>query len=181
MHFSVIFRHALREKIGNLGRNKMSKIKHQLSQLSDLKREIKLLEQQIVDLKEQLYTPDKQSLSDTVKGSQTEWPFCTRTLIIVGDTPKIVDAKARIRKTISAMITHIWDLRAQCVAEVKRLTEWIDKIDDSQMRQILRLRYIKCESFQQIAFAIGETDESYPRRKLRDFLKAAENAESKVR
>lgn len=158
----------------------MPKIKHQLSQLSDLKREIKLLEQQVSDLKEQLYTPDKQSLSDTVKGSQAEWPFCSRTLVIMGNTPEIADAKTRIRKTIAETVTHIWNLRAQCVAEVKRLTEWIDQVDDSQMRQILRLRYIKCESFQQIAFAIGETDESYPRRKLRDFLKAAENAEPKV-
>lgn len=158
----------------------MVSIKHQLSQLSDLKREIHLLEQQVADLKEQLYTPDKQSLSDTAKRSQTEYPYCTRTVIIVGNTEEIADAKARIRKTIAETVTHIWNLRAQCVAEVKRLTEWIDQVEDSQMRQILRLRYIKKKSFQQIAFAIDEYDESYPRRKLKAFLKHAENAEFKV-
>ncbi len=160
---------------------KWHQFKHQLSQLSDLKREIKLLEQQVSDLKEQLYTPDKQSLSDTVKGSQAEYPYCSRTLIIVGDIPEVANSKARIRKAIAEMVTQIWSLRERCVEEVKRLTEWIFGVDDSQIRQILTLRYIKGESFQQIAFAIGESDESYPRRKLRDFLKVAENAESKVR
>lgn len=158
----------------------MPKIKHQLSQLSDLKREIKLLEQQVADLKEQLYTPDKQSLSDTVKGSQAEYPYCTRTLIIVGDTSEIADAKARIRKTIAETVTHIWNLRAQCVEEVKFLMEWIDQIEDSRMRQILRLRYIKCESFQQIAFAIGESDEQIPRKKHDKFLKLYEKYERNV-
>jgi len=66
----------------------------------------------------------------------------------------------------------------KCFYELNRLTRYINGIEDSQIRQILSLRYINGLSWQQIAFTIGETDESYPRRKHNTFLsKLAENAE----
>ena len=39
------------------------------------------------------------------------------------------------------------------------------------MRLILSLRYINGLSWQQVAFSIGEYDESYPRKKHNKFLK----------
>lgn len=66
----------------------------------------------------------------------------------------------------------------KCWKELKRLNQFINTIDDSQLRQIFSLRYINGLTWQQIAFAIGECDESYPRRLHNRFLKAAENAES---
>jgi len=58
--------------------------------------------------------------------------------------------------------------------ELNRLNRYIQSVNDSQMRLILSLRYINGLSWQQIAFSIGETDESYPRRKQNKFLKNSE-------
>lgn len=71
----------------------------------------------------------------------------------------------------------------QSVVEYNRLNRYIASVDDVQMRTILSLRYINGLSWQQVAFGIGETDESYPRRKHNDFLRKselAENAEQKA-
>jgi len=62
----------------------------------------------------------------------------------------------------------------KCFYELNRLNRYIQSVDDSQMRLILSLRYINGLSWQQIAFSIGETDESYPRRKHNKFLKDSE-------
>jgi len=89
---------------------------------------------------------------------------------------------------LAAYTAEIADLRdlidlnlKKCFYELKRLTRYINSIEDSQIRQILSLRYINGLSWQRIAFTIGESDESYPRRKHNAFLgkngKLAENAE----
>lgn len=65
------------------------------------------------------------------------------------------------------------------MVEYNRLVRFISEVEDSQMRQILTLRYLNGLTWQRIATEIGETDESYPRRKHNKFLKLAENAELK--
>jgi len=68
----------------------------------------------------------------------------------------------------------------QSVIEYNRLNRYIASVEDAQMRMILSLRYVNGLSWQQVALHMGETDESYPRRKHNSFLqkaKPAENAE----
>ena len=58
------------------------------------------------------------------------------------------------------------------IADLKSLlNRFIDSVQDSKMRMILMLRYIQNLSWQKVAFAIGEHDEQYPRRKHNAFLK----------
>ena len=66
----------------------------------------------------------------------------------------------------------------QSVIEYNRLNRYINGIEDAQMRMILSLRYVNGLSWQQVAFAIGESDESYPRRKHNEFLRKSESAEN---
>lgn len=66
----------------------------------------------------------------------------------------------------------------QSVIEYNRLNRYINGIEDAQMRMILSLRYINGLSWQQVAFSIGENDESYPRRKHNEFLRKSESAEN---
>ena len=66
----------------------------------------------------------------------------------------------------------------QSVIEYNRLNRYINDIEDAQMRMILSLRYVNGLSWQQVAFAIGESDESYPRRKHDEFLRKSESAEN---
>ena len=71
----------------------------------------------------------------------------------------------------------------QSVIEYNRLNRYIAGVEDAQMRMILSLRYVNGLSWQRVAFAIGETDEQYPRRKHNKFLqesKVDENDEQKV-
>lgn len=54
--------------------------------------------------------------------------------------------------------------------QLKKANEWIDKIDDSNIRQIFRHRYVDGMTWQKIAFKIGEYDESYARRRHKRYL-----------
>lgn len=66
----------------------------------------------------------------------------------------------------------------QSVVEYNRLIRYIASVEDAQMRMILSLRYVNGLSWQQVAFRMGETDESYPRRKHNIFLRKSEPAEN---
>ena len=62
----------------------------------------------------------------------------------------------------------------------KEIEDFIYGIEDSLMRQIFEWRHIKGNdepSWQFIAFQIKKHDESYPRRKYKDFIKKLELAE----
>lgn len=67
--------------------------------------------------------------------------------------------------------------KQQRIIEQSRIERYINSISDSQIRTIMSFRFIDCLTWQQIAFNIGEHDESYPRRKCNAYLKRAENAE----
>ena len=54
--------------------------------------------------------------------------------------------------------------RGRCMELLGALYAFIDDIDDSLMRQIMTYRYIDGETWQGVAFRIGERDEQYPRR-----------------
>lgn len=58
-----------------------------------------------------------------------------------------------------------------CFQEYRRLNNFIDSIDDSEMRLIVSLRYINNLTWQQVAFHIGYSDESVPRKRFDRFLK----------
>jgi len=83
-----------------------------------------------------------------------------------------------VSNRLAEYVAEIADLRGlidlnlkKCFYELNRLTRYISDIEDSQIRQILSLRYINGLSWQRIAFLIGEHDEQYPRRKHNAFLK----------
>ncbi|MBE7053731.1 MAG: hypothetical protein E7391_05580 [Ruminococcaceae bacterium] len=72
-------------------------------------------------------------------------------------------------------IVYLTDLiknrRKKCLLDQRRIENFISTISDSQMRMIISLRYINGLSWQQVAFEMGEFDESYPRKKHNKFLK----------
>lgn len=61
--------------------------------------------------------------------------------------------------------------RADCMAELGWLYDYIDGIPDSRLRRIFMFRYIDGLSWQQVAFRIGEHDEQYPRRLHNRYVK----------
>ncbi len=139
--------------------------KKDLEQLCHLNREIELLKRQIESI-----SPD--IVSDSVKGSSAGFPYTQHTILISGmEGLARYDKKlTRLKKQLKRKLDEIMDV-------VDELNEQISLVSDSEMRQILTLRYINNLTWQQVAYHIGEGDESYPRRKCGKFLKLAENAE----
>lgn len=58
---------------------------------------------------------------------------------------------ADLRSIIGANIRRCW-------REMRRLSRYISTVEDSQMRQILTLRYIECLTWNQVADVIGTNE-----------------------
>ena len=126
--------------------------KRELSQLRHLKFEAREIIDRIKELESTATSvslrtnclPRVQTVSDKVGGYAA----------------KIVDLKKELDKKL-----------CQIYRKYVRLNRYIANIEDSQMRAILALRYIKGFTWEKIAYMIGENDEQYPRRKHNAFLK----------
>lgn len=135
--------------------------KKELSQLYWLNREIEADKRKLEELR-------LAAVSATAK--ITGLPHVTGVRDKVGEIAVLIEEQGRLIEL----------KKKQTVIEYNRLMRYINSVDDSLMRQILTLRYVNGLSWQQVAFSIGESDESYPRRKHNEFLrksKSAENAE----
>ncbi len=68
------------------------------------------------------------------------------------------------------------DLRrnmSKCLRERRRLEKYIGEVDDSEMRQLLVLRFVTGLSWSQVAFNMGEDgDGSTQRKKVERYLKS---------
>lgn len=126
--------------------------KKELSQLYYLKKEIKEQQRRLSEL-EALATSCTAKITGLPNGS--------------GISDKIANYATEI-----ADLKSLLDLNLKkCFYELNRLNRFIQSVDDSQMRMILTLRYVQGLTWQKIAYAIGEYDEQYPRRKHNAFLK----------
>ena len=110
--------------------------KHELSQLYYLNREIERLQKRLKELEDA-------ALSSTAKITGLPWG-------------------SGVPDKVGACAAEIADLRAlielsiqKCWYELNRLNRYIATIEDSQMRQILSLRYVNGMSWTQVAFSIG--------------------------
>ena len=125
--------------------------KKELSQLYYLKKEIKEQQRRIAEL---------ETLAINCSTKITGLPTGT------GISDKIGNYAAQI-----ADLKALLDLNLKkCFYELNRIDRFIQSVEDSQIRIILTLRYIQGLSWQKIAYAIGEHDEQYPRRKHNNFI-----------
>lgn len=116
--------------------------KKKLSQLRYLNKEIELLKEQIDNL-------DYNITTDTVKGSDTEYPYISRNIKITGVDIQDYERKAkRLKRKLSRRVEELLDL-------LEEINEYIESIDDSLIRQIIILRYINGLTWDQVAAHIG--------------------------
>lgn len=132
-----------------------------LKQYRAIKREIKILERQEDENR-------KEMVIDSVKGSASYFPYVEHRTTIEGVSQDAV-ARRRARR-LRRQIRRAEEMKEE-------IEQFIESIDDSKMRMIFYLRYVEGLSWQRVAAQIGESDESYPRRKHNAYLKLAENAE----
>lgn len=129
--------------------------KEKLSQLYHLEKEIELLKRQIADM-------DYKIVTDSVKGSDTCFPYVQHTITIKGiDYGEYEQKEARLKRQLQRRLDEYMDTAAE-------INEYIASIKDSEMRQILSLRYINNLTWQQIAAHMGTMGDGSTERKKHD-------------
>lgn len=116
--------------------------KEQLLQLRYLKSEIMLLQNQIENINYRLTT-------DSVRGSSLSFPYIEHTIMITGIDEwnykrKVKSLKDQLQKRVRELINL-----------VDEINKYIDRIDDSLIRQIIMLRYINGLTWEQVAEQVG--------------------------
>ena len=82
----------------------------------------------------------------------------------------IADKVGKYATKIADLKTLLEQNLEKNLCELNRLEKFIQTVEDSEMRTILALRYIHGFTWRKIAYAIGEHDEQYPRKKHNAFL-----------
>lgn len=121
----------------------------ELEQLKSLKQEAKQLQEELHNLP---------ITTDSVKGSMPEFPYIERTIKIVGvDEDKAKKVRKKLEKTLD-------DLQEMILV----MEEWLETVEDSGIRTILRLQYRNSLSQAKIAEELGRSEKTI-QRKLKMF------------
>lgn len=132
--------------------------KKQLKQYVDLQDEIKDLELRI----KKLNTKKRVEQSDTVVGSNAEFPYNPRIYTIIGLNEE--EHKEKLDRLNCILIKR----KQKCEDLKIEIEEFISTIPDSKTRRVFTLRYIDGLTWLQIARRIERYDESYPRKMIHD-------------
>lgn len=123
-----------------------------LCQLKHLGREIQLLKERIRKIK-------NRTVVDVVVGSDVDHPYIAHNITISG----IDELERKLTRRLN-----------QLIKSQGRMLDFISSIDDSEMRQILMLRYVEGLTWQQVARKMGRAgDGSTERKKHNRFLKVS--------
>lgn len=110
-----------------------------------LKREIKSLEERIKLL--------KSTISDTVRASNTEFPYQEIHIQIEGEDPRKSSLELILKKRLD-----------ECVDKVIDIERFISSIEDSRTRMIFQRRYVDGWTWIRISIMLGSSDEAYARK-----------------
>lgn len=128
--------------------------------------QIRSLHKELEDLEERLEKLNKplKHVIDSVQGSGTSYPYIQHHCTIEGiEYPKHGKAKRKLKKLIR-------DNKRELDKKISNIEYELKKIDDSDIRQIIRLRYEDNMNWIQIMFKMGYKAESTARMKLDRFF-----------
>ena len=128
--------------------------RQELKQVRYLKREIKLLQEQIAAVESEIVT-------DKVTGSDPEHPWTERSFIIRGLPGERNEKLLRLRDRLERRMNDLQDLRAEIFG-------WVESIDDSLLRQVIILRHVNGLSWRQVAREVGGGNTADGVRKMHD-------------
>lgn len=128
--------------------------KEQLCEYRELQKEIKRLQARIEKLKDK----NEGYAADVVKGSSIEFPYTQHPILVEGfDAEKKQASISRFKELLSKRVEKSMNRSIE-------IAEFICNIESVKIRTIFEYRYYDLMTWQQIAYKIGVTDESYPRR-----------------
>ena len=130
--------------------------RERLDQYLDLKREIFLLEAEIESLSDKA----GEIVTDVVSSS-AEFPFSKHSVLISGLCVRDLERLEARRQLRS-------ERKGRVYREAMEIDRFIDSIEDSQMRQLLSLKYLTGMSWRQVARRLGgkNTEEGVKKRAI---------------
>jgi len=133
----------------------------QLEQYAVLKREEALWTKELADIRNRCQT----MVSDTVRGSSQEFPYTEHTITITGQSPvpdpRITRREQRLQKR-----------KERTRYEREQIEQFIDTLDDSQLRQIVHYRYICGYQWTKVAILMHNKESTLKMRLNRYFKKS---------
>ena len=119
--------------------------KEELKQYRKLVKEITYLEKEL----NKLYDKPVQEIAGKVQASAPEYPCIRKSVSVQMFEPK---ANAARRKTIAILE----DRKRRCEKTKLEIERYIDKIKDSELRLIFRMRYVQGKKLKEIADALNQ-------------------------
>lgn len=142
--------------------------KEELGEYLSLKREIGRLEKRL-DKLEHKEVPE---VAGKVQASEDEFPWLQRRVSVQMNSPKINDVR---KKNIEVLEKR----KEKCEKEMLKVEQFIDRIQDSELRQIFEMRYIDGMKQSDMAAEL-HLDRSRISRKITEYLQNAHKAQNDV-
>ncbi len=142
-------------------------IKQELTEINQLKKEINLLRQKLQELS---FGDSETVVADRVKGSMAQFPYIPRTFTIVGRE----EMSEECLEQRNQMAMKIRNRTQELMKKVNKAFQFIDSIQDSNVRQILTYRYIDGLTWEQTGECMSYSWETV-RKKHDKFLKSIPN------
>ncbi len=133
--------------------------RQQIEQYASLKREIDMIADQIARAENA-----GGYATDVVQGSTESVPFAVRNIVIKGYT--------------TTYIPRLLRRRVQLVRKCGEVEQFVENIEDSNMRQLLTWRYIENKSLSETARRVGYS-ESQTKRRIKNFFEKMTQNEPK--
>lgn len=135
--------------------------KEELEQYHKLKKEIAYLEKRIETQEKK--RADSPEIAGTVQASSASFPYIPYRVTVQMTDPKVNDA---VKKTLAILEARL----EKCNEELLKIERFIDRIKDSELRQIFELRYIEGKKLREIAEELNE-DRSGIGKKITEYLR----------
>ncbi len=142
-------------------------IKKELTEINYLKKEINLLRQKLQELS---YGDNESIVADKVKGSMDQFPYLPRSFTIVGReemSEECLEQRNQMAVKIRAKTQALMEM-------VNNAFQYIESIQDSNVRQIFTYRYIDGLTWEQTGECMSYSWETV-RKKHDKFLKSIPN------
>ena len=140
-----------------------------LSQIEDLNKEVDDIKKRLKDLAAK---PDK-VVRDSVSGSSTTWPYIQHSCVVEG----IDESKYRNIKKYKRILKK---KQEKFQKKIIQLEYELNYIEDSDIRKIIRHKYVDGMNWVQIMFEMRYDSESKARMKLKRFLEQEEKSLKKI-
>lgn len=134
-----------------------------LEQFKDKAKEITILENRILEIQKEA----EECVSDTVRASSNVFPYTQHTVRITGIDVKKHEKINRVQQKLIKRKTALY-------YELEEIENFIENVEDSKVRQIIELRYIKGMSWNAVARNVyGYPNGDTARKKVTRFFKEA--------